>query len=109
MRRYTTPTIGLCIEGIDITDADIYVTFESKDNTVTVKNPDAAYENGNTIIECPLTQEQTASFGLTNQVVVQVNWVYSNGKRNATEIKAVSISDNLIEKVVEYGDTLEGA
>ena len=40
MIKYTTPTISLIVEGVDISDKDVYVTLEQGRHKLTKKNAD---------------------------------------------------------------------
>lgn len=97
MRRYTTPTHTLTVEGVDLTNASIWVTYEGADgNTFTVTDMDVTLEGDNTVLEVTLTEEQTASLA-TGNARVQVNWT-NGGRRAATVIRTVKVTENLLEK-----------
>lgn len=110
MINYTTPTITLTVEGVDISGQDIYVTLEQgkieltksgEDLTVTTDTHDQVTD---TVIVFVLTQEESAAFRFNSAVSVQVNWISSQGVRAATEIKTVGVMRNLLDRVVQYGD-----
>lgn len=49
-----------------------------------------------------LTQEETGAFSSGKKAYIQINILYSEGRRAATQIKAVdNVSENLVPKVVE--------
>lgn len=110
MIRFTTPTISLVVEGVDISDKDIRVTLEQGNVELTKKGTDLIVSTTtheqvtDTNIQFALTQEESASFRLNAQCSVQVNWIDSSGVRAATEIKSVPVMRNLLDKVIEYGD-----
>lgn len=97
MRRYTTPTHTLTVEGADLTGASIWVTYEgSAGNTFTVTDMDVTLDGEDTVLEITLTEEQTASLA-TGKARVQVNWT-NGGRRAATVIRTVKVTENLLEK-----------
>ena len=110
MINYTTPTISLTVEGVDLSGMDVYVSLEqgSKELTKTgdalIIEPIVGTETTDTSINFTLTQEESASFDFGKSVSVQVNWISSVGVRDATEIKTIPVMRNLLDKVVEYGD-----
>ncbi len=105
MRQYTTPTLPLMAEGVDITGADhIWVTFsdKSRNQTITKDRSDfneIVYDGTDTNISVTLTQEETGSFIVNAKVDVEINWMRGN-KRYATEIKTVNVKENLLKKVM---------
>lgn len=110
MRRYTTPTETLVVEGIDLTGYDVRVTFRQGGRQLTVTDPTIEVLTGqgeqhdrtDTKLTFTLTQAQTGAFqhGVCE---VQVNWISSDGARDATEIKQVPVPANLLAEVIEYG------
>ena len=110
MINYTTPTITLTVEGVDLTPHDVYVSLEQgthelhktgNDLTITT---DTHGQVTDTIITLVLTQEESASFNVGKAVNVQVNYVTADGVRDATEIKTVNVMRNLLDEVVNYGN-----
>lgn len=106
MINYTTPTISLTVEGVDLTGQDIYVTIEQGSHELTKSGADltVAYADPDTTIEFNLTQEESASFAYSRSAQVQVNWISQNGVRGATTIAQVSVLKNLLDEVIEYGN-----
>lgn len=106
MINYTTPTISLIVEDVDITAHDIYVTLVQGTNELIKTGSDliVSTDDGDTSIIFTLTQEESASFDYNNRAAVQVNWITSSGVRSATEIKSIGVMRNLLDKVVNYGD-----
>jgi hypothetical protein len=107
MIQYTTPSITLTVEGIDISSYDVYVSLEQGKVKETFSGDELAISTEtvqsktNTIIAFTLTQEQTAAFDDMRPVAVQVNWLNSDGVRAATNIKTISVMRNLLDKVIE--------
>ena len=106
MINYTTPTLTLTVENIDLTGQDIYVTIEQGSHELTKSGADltVAYAEPDTAIEFKLTQEESASFAYNRPAQVQVNWISQNGVRGATNISQVSVLKNLLDEVIEYGN-----
>lgn len=106
MINYTTPTISLIVEDVDITAHDIYVTLVQGTTEIIKTDSDltVSTDDGDTSIIFTLTQEESASFDYNNRAAVQVNWITSQGVRSATEIKSIGITKNLLDKVISYGD-----
>ena len=109
MINYTTPTITLTVEGVDITSCDVYVSLEQGSTEITKSGTDltlateAVGHNTNTTISFALTQEESGSFNVKLPVSLQVNWINSSGVRTATEIVSLPVMKNLLNEVVEYG------
>ena len=110
MINYTTPTISLTVEGVDISSDDVYVTLEQGSKEMTKSGSDLNITTDthgqvtDTNITFVLTQEESASFRFNAPVSVQVNWISSQGVRAATEIKSVPVMRNLLDEVIEYGN-----
>lgn len=107
MRRYTTPTLPMTVP-VDLTGAEIHVTIKQgarkiqKTGTDIVSVWDA--ESGKTTLSVTLTQEETGAFIAGRKAEVQVNWIFADGTRDATNIKPIDVSENLIAEVITYGD-----
>lgn len=110
MINYTTPTIQLTVEGVDITSDDIYVTLEQGSTELTKKGNDLTTQTvthgqvTDTEITFMLTQTESASFDFSRSVSLQVNWITSGGVRSATDIKTIPVMRNLLDEVLEYGN-----
>lgn len=110
MINYTTPTISLAVEGVDLTGMDTYVSLEQGSKKLTktgddlIIEPIVGEETTDTSITFTLTQEESAFYDFGKSVSVQVNWISSAGVRDATEVKTIPVMRNLLDKVIEYGD-----
>lgn len=106
MINYTTPTIILTIEGVDLTGQDIYVTIEQGKTELTKHGSDltvtteTVQQVTNTIVEFTLTQLESAAFCFNKGASIQVNWISSTGVRGATEIKNIRVMRNLLDEVI---------
>lgn len=101
MIQYTTPSISLIIEGIDISAYDIYVSLEQGATELTKQAQDLVIttEGDNTIITLTLSQEETAAFDVNKYVNLQVNYI-KDGVRAATEIKYIKVMRNILNEVI---------
>lgn len=110
MINWTTPTITLTVEGVDLSTVDVYVTLEqgthelNKSGTDLNITTDTHDQTTDTNIAFMLTQQESASFRFNSAVSVQVNWIDASGTRLATEIKTVPVMRNLLDRVINYGD-----
>lgn len=98
--RGTTPTYILTFTepSLDLTAANnVYVTFRKgvKILTKTGEDIDVAEKQ----IDVYLNQKETLSF-TQGDVKVQVNWTLANGRRAASEVKTIELSEQLLEKVI---------
>ena len=109
IRKYTSPTQQLIIDGIDLTDKSVYVTYSQDNVKLTYHDEDievikVVQDNiTSTLISIYMSQEDTAKFSVIKDAEVQVNWL-EDGKRNATSIAKVKINRNLLEEVIEENE-----
>ena len=107
MKRFTTPSIPMTVP-VDLTGADIYVTIKQGQRKLQKTGADviSVYdaESGKTTLTVTLTQEETGAFLAEKKAYVQVNWIFSDGTRDATNIKQIDVSENLIAEVIRYAD-----
>lgn len=61
MRRGTTPTFSFTVD-MDLTDWDVYITFEQNKHELTRKNPDITPVNDGSRVDITLTQQETLAF-----------------------------------------------
>lgn len=106
MINYTTPTISLTVEEVDLTGNDVYVSLEQGNHELTKSGSDLiiSTDEGDTNIIFTLTQEESASFNFGKSVSVQVNYISPTGVRDATEIKTIGVMRNLLDEVIQYGN-----
>ena len=109
MIQYTTPTISLTVEGVDLTSQEVYVSLEqgttelTKSGTALTLDSETIGRTTNTLISFVMSQEESASFRYNLPVNIQVNWINSSGVRSATEIKSIPVMKNLLDEVISYG------
>lgn len=107
MIRFTTPTLPMTVP-VDLTGADIRVAIKQGQRVMQKSGADvtSAYnaETGKTELSVTLTQEETGMLLADIHVSVQVNWIWPSGAREATNIKKIIVTENLLSEVIRYGD-----
>ena len=99
--QWTTPTFVLTFteETLDLTAASaVYVTMKTGNGTVTKTGDDITVAAKT--ISVYLTQYETGSMG-EGTVQIQANWLDANGNRFASDIASVSITQQLLNRVIE--------
>lgn len=108
MINYTTPSITLEVEGVDLTGQDTYVTIVQGQVELTKSGNDLTISYNSTTetttIVFVLTQEESASFQFSRSAQLQVNFINSSGVRDATNIATIDVLKNLLDEVIAYGD-----
>lgn len=109
--RGTTPDYILTIEGYDLMDKTVYVTFAQGSNKLTKTGDDLEITTTTTVVDgtevvtsaiaLTLTQQETLFFK-TGAVHIQVKWIDSDGKVLATNTAMADINLALLERVVAY-------
>lgn len=106
MIQYTTPTITLTVKGKNLIGYDIYASLEQgdlklertgQDLTVSTETVDGVT---NTIVEFELTQAESGAYTYGKKANAQINWIDENGKRKATNIKAISVERNILNREI---------
>lgn len=103
MIRYTTPTLVLRIPA-DIHEARILVTLRQGLLSIDkeISGSDVSVQESSTVLTVRLSQEETGKLLPGRACIVQANWVYPDGTRNASREKTISIMDNLKDEVMSY-------
>ena len=111
MINYTTPTISLIVENIDISNMDVYVTLQQGCYEMTKRGADlvvTAVQNADNTVDTSivftLSQMESASFLFNHAASIQVNWISQQGVRGATEIKGIPVLRNLLDEVISYAN-----
>lgn len=110
MINYTTPSISLTVEGVDLSDQDVYVSLEqgpielTKSGSALIISTETHSQITDTSIVFTLSQEESATFNFGKSVSLQVNFINSSGVRDATEIKTIPVMRNLLDEVIAYGN-----
>lgn len=101
IRKGTTPTFKLILndDSVDLTQArNVYATFKQNTKEITKTGEDIAISERE--VDVYLSQEETLAFTY-GKIEIQLNWTYGNNERACSEIVAVNIANNLIERVLE--------
>lgn len=99
MIPYTTPTLELVIDGVDLTEATALVTITQGTVELTVTDPPATYDGKATVLAVTLTQQQSAMFS-RGSAEVQVNWLDDGGGRMATDVRSINVGTQLLDEVI---------
>lgn len=110
MINYTTPTITLTVEGVDLSEQEVFVSLEQNSVELTKTGNDLIISTETvgqvttSTITFVLTQAESAAFAhsYAKPVNVQVNWINVSGVRDATEIKTIDVMRNLLDEVISY-------
>lgn len=91
--------------GLDLTQASkVWVTFSTPDErelfTKTGEALTVTYTSNKSRVETYLTQNETLRIP-ANFAKVQLNWVYANGKRGASNKFRIDFENNLKNEVLE--------
>lgn len=100
MVQATTPTFILTLPNtVDLSEAvNIYFSLR-QGKTHIEKTGDALVIDGQTV-SVYLSQIETLQL-LAGTAQLQLNWTYSHGERACSEIVPVSVTENLLKRVVE--------
>ena len=103
MRQGTTPTYAVTVEGKDLSDKTVFVTFKSKWAEVTKTGDDLTivYDGTNSIIAFKLSQQETFELP-TGEIEIQVRYIGADGEAKATETKTIENLKGLKQGVIEY-------
>lgn len=100
MRRYSTPTVDIVLEGLDATAMRVDVTFEQRGRELVVEDATKALDGEDTVVSVPLTQVQTGNF-TEGTVEVQLDLFDGNGHRVPTTIGTIEVERTLRDREVE--------
>lgn len=100
MFQGTTPTIILTFgEDVDFSEAEsVVVTFATDYHKVVAEFKDEELTIDGNVISRKLTQAETLA--MPNTVLVQVNVLYPDGTRAASNIVSFSLDENLKDEVM---------
>ena len=95
----TTPTITFTFdeEGLDLTQA-WYVCVTFQNGIINLERSGEPLTVSEKSVSVRLSQQDTLL--LAGNTLAQVNWVYSDGTRAASEIVPIEIGENLVERVI---------
>lgn len=100
MKRGTTPTFALELDGIDYDMLDtVYVTFKQDNHIITKTGGDVTFDKDNKTINVALTQSETLSFR-QGYVFIQLRAVTKGGNAVATDIVRINADGILKEGAI---------
>lgn len=100
MTRGTTPT-NVFEPGIDLREASVYITYAQGNNILFTKtNSDMTITE--TTITVKLSQKETLLFDPSIKVKMQIRYVFSDGRADASDIMTARVYDVLQEGAIEY-------
>lgn len=110
MVRYTTPSLTMTIKGYDLTaQQKVWVSIQEDGVAEVDKTGSSVSVSVQTVddqpvstVSCSLTQAESAQFKW--EAEVQVNWISSQGVRQATVPKKIPIIKQLLEQEISYGN-----
>lgn len=114
MKRGTTPTITINVDGMSFQGYRVFVTLEDSASTqITHDSSDATHvrkevkydEEGNPIgciVRMTLSQDETLSLAV-GRVQVQLTWIDVYGVVGKSDISTTSFDRTLLEQEVSYG------
>lgn len=100
MRRYSTPTVDVILEGLDATGMRVDVTFKQRGHILTFEDAAKALEGEDTVVSVPLSQVQTGGLA-EGAVEVQLDLYDGHGHRVPTTIGTVEVERTLRAEVVD--------
>lgn len=101
MRRGTTPTLEIKLEGVDIDMLDdIYITIKQGETVIEKTNDDIIPNVDTNTLNILLTQEETLSFVDSGTATVQMRATTDYGDAIATNKAILNVSDVLKEGVI---------
>lgn len=102
MRQFTTPTITLTIDGLDLTGWHTETTLKQGDKVLKINDaPSTTTENG-CQLTIALTQEETGLFDANAGIATQVRFINEAGFAGATDIRTLRIDPVLSGGVINY-------
>lgn len=107
MYQGTTPSIPIILEGINLTEARVYLTLfdeQKKKEHEFVSGTDfmTEFDGTNTVTYLTLTQELTLELG-TGICSIQARWIFPDGVAGATQKTGVQIQGVLKKGVISFG------
>lgn len=101
MRRGTTPSYLLEIEGYDLRECVVSVTIKQGDKKLILDGErlGVSYDNDVSTIVFTLTQSETLDFK-NGHVSIQVRWLDVTGYAQCTEIELIQVKPILDETVI---------
>jgi hypothetical protein len=100
MKRGTTPTLEIAVDGVKVTDlSSIYVTLKQDDLIITKSAEDIQVNEEDNSLGVSLSQKETLSFR-PGFVYLQMRAVTSGGNAIATDVQKIDAVEILQEGVI---------
>lgn len=100
MKRGTTPTLEIAVDGVKVTDlSSIYVTLKQDDLIITKFGEDIQVNEEDNLLGVSLSQKETLSFR-PGFVYLQMRSVTSGGNAIATDVQKIDAVEILQEGVI---------
>lgn len=97
--RGTTPTLILTLPRVDVTQAvEVLVTFACKGLKMTKVPSNITYDEEKSELSVSLSQQETLR--LNGATEIQVNWIYADGSRAASNVATYTFTQQLLERVI---------
>lgn len=103
IRQYTTPTLTVEV-GADLTGCKAIVSIMCEGERKDYEYTEFDVKDGVTTIKVQLSQEDTAKYTTVQTILMQCNWIASDGVRMASEQKRIAVAPNLLKEIITYGD-----
>jgi len=101
MKRGTTPTLEIAVDGVKVKDlSNIYVTFKQDDLIITKSGEDIQVNEENNSLGVSLSQKETLLFR-PGFVYLQMRAVTSGGNAIATDVQKMDALEILQEGVID--------
>lgn len=105
MYRGTTPTIPIKIKNVDLSEAKLFLTFESPARKqITLKCPGdftVEFDGTDTVGDVTLTQQQTLALSAQPHKV-QIRWITAEEVAGATKEQTINVNDVLLKELIHY-------
>lgn len=103
--QFTSPILAIRVRA-DLADCDIYLTVESISSKDTFKGENVCCVDGVTTFRVDLGQKITGSWKIGTPLRMQINWIAPDGTRGATAIRRAQFTGNLLNEVMNYGESV---
>lgn len=101
MVQATTPTFVLTLpSGINLEDASHIIFTIEQDGYSVSKDETTGVSVSSNVATVTLSQSDTVNFTRERKARIQLNWTYSDGSRAATDVKEISVDENLYKDVI---------
>lgn len=101
MKRGTTPTLNIALDGVNVGDLDkIYITLKQDDSVLTKSGEGVTVNEEDNSVSVSFNQKETLFFR-PGYVYLQMRAVTSGGNAIATDVQKIDAVEILQEGVIE--------